>query len=232
MLASLENYDVSMFIDDLVPSHHKYLPWERWSGCVAINKTILKEKNVPVPASYADLLKSQYKGLISMPNPKSSGTGYMLVKSLINVWGEDKALVYFDDLADNILQFTSSGSGPVNALLYGEAGIGLGMTHQTVVVNNDSGADLDIYYFSEGAPFSLSGVAIIAGKETRVEVSEIFRFIVTTLSKEDKERFSPEIIFKDQVITVPNYPQNIPYADMTGISDADEKQRILEKWKY
>ena len=84
----------------------------------------LEEKNLAVPTSYADLLKPEYKGLVSMPNPKSSGTGYMFLKSLVNAWGEEEAFAYFDQLAENILQFTSSGSGPVNALVQGEAAIG------------------------------------------------------------------------------------------------------------
>jgi iron(III) transport system substrate-binding protein len=151
MLADLSSYKVPEFLDGLVPAHKKYLPWERWSGCVAVNITLLGERQVPLPASYADLLRPEYKGLISMPNPKSSGTGYMLLKNLVNVWGEDRTFEYFDGLAENILQFTSSGSGPVNALLQGEAGIGLGMTFQAVTMNNN-GANLYITYCAEGAP--------------------------------------------------------------------------------
>ena len=55
--------------------------------------------------------------MISMPNPKSSGTGYMFCKALVNEWGEEKALEYFDKLSENILSYTSSGSGPINALI-------------------------------------------------------------------------------------------------------------------
>ena len=58
-----------------------------------------------------------------MPNPRSSGTGYNFLKSLVNAWGEDEAFAYFDRLAENVYQFTSSGSGPVNALVQGEADV-------------------------------------------------------------------------------------------------------------
>lgn len=60
--------------------------------------------------------------MISMPNPKASGTGYIFYLNLVNEWGEEKTLAYFDSLAENIsgAGFTSSGSGPVQALKMGE----------------------------------------------------------------------------------------------------------------
>ena len=45
----------------------------------------------------------------------------MFYLSLVNAWGEQKALKYFDDFAKNALHFTSSGSGPVNDLIAEEA---------------------------------------------------------------------------------------------------------------
>jgi iron(III) transport system substrate-binding protein len=230
-LADLSFYSFSAFLDELVPGHRKYLPWERFGGCVAVNAGILREKGLPMPGSYEDLLNPAYKGLVSMPNPKSSSTGYMLVKSLINARGEDAAFDYFDRLSENIFQFTSSGSGPINALIQGEAGIGIGLTYHVVTVNND-GADLDILFFEEGAPYSTDGLAIIKGKEKRQAVKDVFDFLAGTVLYEDKERFSPEQILKDQAISLPNFPRAISYADMTGIEDLAEKQRILEKWNH
>ena len=42
-----------------------------------------------VSYTHLDVYKRQpqYKGLVTMPNPKSSGTGYNFVKSLVNAWG-------------------------------------------------------------------------------------------------------------------------------------------------
>jgi iron(III) transport system substrate-binding protein len=88
--------------------------------------------------------------------------------------------------------------------------------------------DLDTA-FKEGSPYSVYGPAITKGKETRKAVQEVFDFFLTTLVYEDKTLFMPEQIFKVQPNTVPNYPRNVPAADMTGIKDLAEKQRFLEK---
>lgn len=230
MFADLSEYDHSVFLDDIQSVNRKYLPEYRNSGAIIVNSDVLAAKNLPEPASYADLLDPQYYGLISMPNPKSSGTGYLFLKSLVNAWGEDKAFEYFDGLAENILQFTSSGSGPVNALTQGEAAIGLGMTGQAVLQIN-KGVNLKILFFEEGAPSSLYGYAIIDGKQAKRSVRDVFDFFYTTLVDEDKALFFPEQIYKDKSFEIAGYPQNIHYADMSN-NTTEEKLRLLDRWEY
>jgi len=230
ILADLSAYNIDIYTDDMIPEDLSYLPWYRNGGCIAINRTVLSDHNLPVPESYEDLLKPEYKGLISMPNPRSSGTGYMFLKSLVNAWGEQKAFEYFDKLSGNILSFTSSGSGPVNALIQGEVAIGFAMTAQTVgEINN--GYPLRIHFFEEGSPFSLYGIGMIKGKETRSEVKEVFDYIVNRWTEMDKVLFCPERIFKDREFTLPNYPINIRYADMSN-NTPGEKERLLEYWVH
>ena len=231
-LADLSSYDTSVFLDELVPAHKKYLPLVKSAGCIGINEKFLADRRLPVPASYQDLLKPEYRGMISMPNPKSSGTGYFYLKNLVNAWGEDAAFEYFDGFAGNILQFTLSGSGPVNALIQNEVGIGLGLTMQVVNAVNSRGVPLKPIFFEEGSPYSMYGTGIIKGKETRKAVQDVFEFYAYTLNREDKELFAPEQIFKTQVNSVPNYPQNVKIADMAGIESLSEKERLLAKWKY
>ena len=230
LFADLSAYDKSVYLDDLVPASGKYLPTLRNGGCIAINRQILEQKGLPVPQSYEDLLKEEYRGLISMPSPKASGTGYMFLKSLVNAWGEEAALAYFDRLTPNILQYTSSGSGPVNALVQGEAAIGLAMTAQTVTEIN-KGVDLEILFFEEGSPYSLYGIGMIKGKESRPEVREVFDFFVNSLVPEDKALFFPEKIYKDRDFVLDNYPVDIPYADMSGDSP-QERVQLLDKWDH
>ena len=154
IFADISEYDQSAFMEDTRSQSGRYLPEYRNGGAIIVNLDVLAEKNLKEPSSYADLLDPQYNGLISMPNPKSSGTGYMFLKSLVNAWGEDAAFEYFDGLAENILQFTSSGSGPVNALVQGEVAVGLGMTGQAVLQINN-GVNLKILFQRGFSQFAL-----------------------------------------------------------------------------
>lgn len=220
-------YDTSKYTDDAIISDY-FLPEIRNGGAVIVNVEMLEEKGIAVPTCYADLLKPEYKDLISMPNPKTSGTGYMFLKSLVNAMGEEAAFDYFKKLSVNVVEFTSSGSGPVENLKIKETAIGLGMTADAVKANNDGG-NFQILYFEEGSPYSLYGQTIIAGREEKAAVKEIFDFMINTYSDENLQKFYPEQIYKDKTFEIENYPKNINYADMSNNS-YQEKERLLKKW--
>ena len=229
ILADLSEYDFSVFADDVNRSSF-YMAEYRNGGCIVVNPDVLKKHGLDSPKSYAELLDPKYKNLVSMPNPMSSGTGYMFLLAMVNEMGEEKAFEYFDKLSENVLQFTSSGSGPVNALVQGEAAIGLTSTGVAVNALND-GAKLEILYFDEGSPYSLYGQTMVAGKENKPEVKAVFDFLYETYAYENCEKFFPEQIFKNKTFEVNNYPSDILYCNMEGDTN-DMKSYLLSKWKY
>ncbi len=221
------------YMEGLTPADNdnKWVTWERQAGAIVVNKEILEKYGLEAPKTYEDLLKPEYKGLIAMPDPKSSGTGYFFFKSWVNSMGGEKALEYVDALYENVKQFTESGSGPIKLLKQGEVGIGLALTFQAVNEIND-GQPLEIIFLETGSPYSLSGTGIIKDHAEKPGVSEVFDFICNDFLVYDKENFSPETIYEGQVNTIENYPQDVQYADMTGIQDMKEKERLLDLWKY
>lgn len=221
--------DLSVYAEDTVKSSF-YLPEVRNGGAIILNMDVFEEKELDVPQSYEDLLDPQYKGLISMPSPSSSGTGYMFLLSLVNAWGEEEAFDYFDKLSENILSFTSSGSGPVNALVQGEVAIGLGITANAVTKINE-GANLKPVFFEEGSPYTMYGQGVIAGRETDTAVMEVFGYLSTELTREVNCLYFPERIFKDATVEVKNFPTDITYADMSD-NTPERKDELLAKWNH
>lgn len=221
------------YLEGLGPENNqnKWVTWERFSGAIVVNTQVLEKYGLEAPKSYEDLLKPEYQGLIAMPDPKSSGTGYFFYLNWVNTMGEEKALQYVDALHNNIKQFTESGSGPIRMLRQGEIAVGLGMTFQAVEAIND-GCPLEIYFPETGSPYSLTSTAALKGHLDKRGVCEVFDFIINEFLVYDKEMFSPELIYEGQVNKIPNYPANVRYADMTGIEDIQEKERLLALWKY
>lgn len=232
-LADISGISRIPYRDGLAPADNgdRFVTWERQAGAIIVNRTVLDKYGLEAPSSYEDLLKPEYKGLVAMPDPKSSGTGYFFYKSWVNEWGIDGALEYVDRLHGNLKQFTESGSGPIKLLKQGEVAIGLALTFQAVSEIND-GQPLEIIFPGEGSPYSLTGTAMIDGREQDSDIVEVFDFIVNEFLKYDKEYFSPEEIYSGQVNRIEGYPENISYADMTGIQDISEKERLLDRWKY
>lgn len=219
------------YLPDMKSPDGKYVIWERAAGSVILNKEVMEKYDLPVPHTYEDLLNPVYKNMIVMPDPKSSGTGFYFYKDWVNEMGEEEALKYVDKLAQNIKSFPESGSGPVKMLIQGEAAIGLGITFQAVNELNN-GNDFEILEPEYGSPYSLTGTSIIKGKRDNPEVEKVFDFIINDFMVYDKENFSPEQVLKEQKNNIKNYPTNIHYADMKGIEDIREKERLLSLWKY
>ena len=226
-------YDMSIFEDDtLSDTNRNYvLPTIRSGGGIILNNSVLNERGIEKPTCYNDLLKPEYRGWISMPSPKSSGTGYMFYYSLVQAWGEEVALEYFDGFAENVKSFTSSGSGPVNAITTKEAAIGLGMISQAVDKITNGNKDIEVVFFEEGAPYSLYGTSVIKGRESKLGVMEVMDYIYSNYINEACKIFYPEKILKNKQYDVANFPSNINYSNMIG-NTLETKENLLNKWKY
>lgn len=226
LLADLSDFDRTVYAAD-IPTDGNYLPQERNGGAILVNTEVLARYGLEKPTSYEDLLSPSYKNLVSMPDPRSSGTGYMFLLALVNAWGEEKAMNYFEQLTPNVLSYTASGSGPLGALLQGEVAVGLGMIAPTVPEIAD-GAPIEMLFFEEGTPYSLYGQAMVKGRETREEVVRVFRWLVEEFTLENCERYFPEPIYRDRTFAVSGYPTDLSYADMTDTEE--NKSRLLDGW--
>ena len=234
VLDSIEgDYDLTRYVDDAVPATvNKYaLPCCRTGGGIILNTSVLASKGLSKPTSYNDLLDPAYKGLVSMASPKSSGTGYMFLYSLVKAWGETEALAYFDSLTPNVLAYTSSGSGPVNALVNREVAVGFGMISQAVNKINDGNNELEVLFFEEGAPFNLYGNGIVKGKKANQAVKEVMDYLDSFYTNESNKQFYPEPVLKDVDYNISNFPANIVYSDMTG-NNLTNKEALLAKWNH
>lgn len=227
-LAELDFVDFSQFLPEIVPEHHRYSPEVKNGGAIIVNTDVLAKEGLDMPESYEDLLDPQYEGLISMPSPASSGTGYMFLRQLTNEWGEDEAFSYFEKLDKNILQYTSSGSGPINALVQGEVAIGLGMTSQAVVEIN-GGAPLQILFFEEGSPYSMYGYALLASSAEKEGIEEVFAYLTSELCRENNAKYFPDQIFTDYKPEIEGFPKDVVYGNMSD-DTLEEKERLIEKW--
>lgn len=226
-------YDYSVFTDESLNFEAKdyLLPSLKTGGAVVVNNYVLSQNGLSKPTSYADLLAPGFDNLVSMPSPKSSGTGYMFYLSLVNAMGEQNALTYFDSLSENVLSFTSSGSGPINALVQRDVAVGFGMISQAVDKISSGVSELEIVVFEEGAPFNLYGNCIVKGKEERTAVKEVMDYLYSDFTDLCCSTFCPESVLKNRTYEVENYPSNIVYANMEG-NTLDKKEELLEKWTH
>lgn len=227
--ADLSSFDTSIYLDGVNKSN-RYLTWTKYTMALIIDKNYFDKHNLSVPKTYDDLLKSEYKNLIAIPDPKTSGTGYAFYLNVVNIMGEDKAIEYFKKLKNNLREFTTSGSGPTNLLKQGEIAIAMGMTSQGVEAINE-GYNFKIVSLKTGAPYNTTSFGIIKGRENKENVREVFEWLMNDFGKYDKEYFLPDKILKKQEVKVKNYPTNLKDAKMDGIDSVSVKQDLISKWE-
>lgn len=217
--------------DNLNPAHGRYWVWEKYDGAFVVNIEVLEREGLPEPTSYEDLLNPVYKQWIVMPTAETSGAGYMFLDNWYNMWGEDGAFQYLDQLQENISQFVSSGHNVTQLLISGENAIGL-MDLMNIYRQIAKGASLKIIIPDTGAPYNLTGTAIIQGKQERDAVVDVYSYLMKEYVVEDNSNFSPGNIFCEQKRDIPGYPEDIPMADMDTITDYELKEKLIHKWKY
>ncbi|WP_204280264.1 ABC transporter substrate-binding protein, partial [Raoultella ornithinolytica] len=64
--------------------------------------------NIPKPESWGDLTHPSLRNRLVMPHPASSGTGFLIVSSWIQIMGEEAAWRYMEALHRNVALYTHS----------------------------------------------------------------------------------------------------------------------------
>ncbi|MCD8491198.1 MAG: hypothetical protein LRY51_04490 [Geovibrio sp.] len=69
---------------------------------------------------------------MTMPNPASSGTGYLTVSAWLQLMGEKAGWEYMDKIHQNMALYTHSGSKPSKMAAQGEYPIGISFGYRGV----------------------------------------------------------------------------------------------------
>lgn len=144
------------------------------------NTEELKRLGLEPPKDWDDLLKPEYKGLVSFANPNTAGTGKLIVNTLVQLKGLDKAMEYFKELDKNICQYTKSGSGPSKLVPTGEVVIGIGFLHDVVYQIVDNGYDnLGMCAPKSGTSYEIGATAIFKGCKNEENAKKFIEFALS-----------------------------------------------------
>lgn len=235
MFADLSDYDFSIYDDSVMgytSRHHQYAPNGKTYGAFLVNTKKLEEAGLEVPQTYEDLLSDEYKDLIAMPSPKTSGTGYSLYNGMLTLLGEEQGMAYFEKLNDNIKEYTTSGSAPVKSVESGDVAIGFGLLWQCVE-HADENPDLQVVVPDNEVPFGLFTMGMIKGHETNEKVKAVFDYLYNELNEKQVAKYNPDRIYNDQLPTeIANYPEGFSEIAMANLFDFQYKQELLDKWAY
>ncbi len=204
---------------------------DAWLGVICYNTAEGAKRNLPKPTSWKDLTKPAYKGQIVMPNPASSGTGYLSVAAWLQTMGETEGWRFMDQLHDNVAVYTHSGSAPCTQAGAGETTIGISIDMRGAKLKTQ-GAPIDIVLPSEGAGWEMEGTAIVKGTKNLALAQRLSDWSVTPKAMEVYSTFYAVTAIAGAGTPTPNYPANAEQAmiknDLAWM--ATNRDRILAEW--
>ncbi len=225
----LENLDPKFYDSDPLPS---WTGMDAWVAAVCFNTVEGAKYNLLAPRSWQDLTKPMYKGHVIMPNPNSSGTGFLDVSSWLQMFGEDDGWAYMDALHENIARYTHSGSKPCKLAAAGEIPIGISFAFRGAK-SKAAGAPIDIIIPREGIGWEMEATAIVAGTDKLKAAQTLADW---SISKQAMQMYNigyAVIGYKNLAKPVKHFPPEIldRLIDNDFEFSANNRERILAQWQ-
>lgn len=203
-IAALSESYIAKGSDKLAREHKaadgKWFASTGYMAAFCVNTEVLKAKKLPMPSSWKDLTNPVYKGEIVMPNPVSSGTGYLQIAAILQSKGNDEGWKFLKTLDGNVAQYIKSGSRPCKAARAGEFAIGTSLAF-AAMQSVEEGFPIKMVIPNDGAGYELEASALMSGAKNKADAR---RFLDWTLSPGAAAIYTR---YKE-IVTIPGAPQS------------------------
>lgn len=207
-----------------------------YMGAFCVNTVRLEQLGAPMPTSWADLTNPAYRGEVVMPDPGSSGTGYLQVAAILQGMGEEAGWQLIQDLDPNMAQYTTSGSRPCRMAQQGEYAIGASLS-LTAMQGIDQGYPIEMVIPADYAGFELEANGLMASSGNPTDAQ---RFLDWTLSAGAAAVYATH---KD-LVTLPGVPRSA-MAEAAGMPEdltqvlfpmnfaasGEQRDAIIARWR-
>ena len=199
------------------------------------NTEMLAKKKLPVPKTWADLLKPEYKGEIQVANPASSGTAYTMIATLVQLMGEEKAFDYLKGLHKNVGQYPRSGTGPIKAVARGEASVSVSFVHDAPG-EKMNGFPVETVTPAEGTGAEIGSMSIVKGARNLDAAKKFYEWALTPSAQEMAAAAKQYQLPSNKNAKVdPNVPdfKKIKFInyDYAKYGASAERKRLIARWE-
>ena len=208
-----------------------------YGGIIALgyNTELMSRKKLPIPKCWKDLTNPVYKGEVMLGNPNSSGTAYLMLATLVQVFGEDEAFAYLRAVHPNVNQYARSGIGPMTAITRGETALGSTVLHG-VINEIVRGFPVEPVLPCEGVGYEVGSVAIIKGARN---ADAARRFVDWSLSPQGQQvglDVKEYAIPTNRNVALPPMVPNLAEVkviryDFAKYGSSETRKRLLERWE-
>ncbi|WDP92690.1 MAG: putative 2-aminoethylphosphonate ABC transporter substrate-binding protein [Desulfobacter sp.] len=224
-------------IDRVVPKMkdtHTVPHWvgiKAWMTGFCVNTIECKALNLPVPQSFEDLLNPVYKHNLVMPNPASSGTGFLTVSAILQMKGEDAGWAYLDKLHKNMARYTHSGSKPCKLAGAGELPIGLSFAYRGFMQKSKGEPVLTVFP-KEGSGWDVEANCLIKKAHIKPEAKAFLDWAISEPVMKEYAKVYPVTAYDTGAPIPDGFPRD-PAAQLIANDfqwAAKNRMRILKEW--
>lgn len=202
-----------------------------WMTGFCVNTIECEHLNLPIPSSFEDLLNPVYKHQLVMPNPASSGTGFLTVSAILQMKGEDAGWAYLDALDKNMARYTHSGSKPCKIAGTGELPIGLSFAYRGFM-QKQKGEPVMTVFPKEGSGWDVEANCLIKKSNINPVAKTFLNWAISEPVMKEYAKVYPVTAYDVGAPIPEGFPGN-PEAQLIE-NDFDwaakNRMRILQEW--
>jgi len=207
-----------------------------YGGILALgyNTELADKRKLPVPRCWKDLLDPKLKGEVMLGNPGTSGTAYLMLASLVQVFGEDEAFNYMKALNANVASYARSGIGPMTAVKRGEIYVGSTVLHG-VINEIAAGFPVKAILPCEGVGYEVGSMAIIKGSRNLDNAKKFADWALTVDAQKIGLEVKEYAIPTNRGVPLPPMVPNLADVkvinyDFAKYGSSEVRKRLLERW--
>jgi len=204
---------------------------EAWSAAICFNTIEAGKRGLPAPRTWEDLAGPAFRGLVQMPNPASSGTGFFHVSGWIQMMGEEKAWAFMDRLHQNVASYVHSGSKPCRDAATGEFPVGIAYELLGAQLKT-RGAPIETLIMEEGGGWDMDVFAIVRGTRNLEAARRLADWASSRKANEMYAAFATQVAWPGIENRMPNYPAGVEESLIRNdfAWAAANRARILAEW--
>jgi iron(III) transport system substrate-binding protein len=208
-----------------------------YGGILALgyNTELADKRTLPVPRCWKDLLDPKLRGEVMLGNPGTSGTAYLMLASLVQVFGEDEAFNYMKALNANVASYARSGIGPMTAVKRGEIYVGSTVLHG-VINEIAAGFPVKAILPCEGVGYEVGSMAIVKGSRNLDNAKKFADWALTVDAQKIGLEVKEYAIPTNRGVPLPPMVPNLADVkvinyDFAKYGSSDVRKRLLERWE-
>ena len=212
-----------------------YAGIDMYIAAFCVNTKVAKEKNLPMPKGWNDLLDPRFKGLLAMPNPAASGTGFLQVASILQMYGakegREDGWEFLKKLDKNMGQYIKSGSRPAKMTASGEFAVGASFDF-VVGELKKQGFPVEFVFPVEGAGYEVEANALLKGAKNPKAAKKFLDWAISENAMKVYSQFKLGVTLPG-IPTRPDMPKlsEIKLYPMDFAWQAKNRDDILKKWE-